>query len=101
MNVNRDVLEEYAVKLMPTRDQLTTKHLHKTCSQLQSRRTKLRTRVKEEREHRKSEIEKKLKEAMQKSGEKQRPSLQQGKRETRSPLTVELLQQLQKIKHAD
>lgn len=98
MDVNREVLEEYAVKLMPTRDQLTTKHLHKTCSQLQSRRTKLRTRVKEEREHRKSEIEKKLKEAMQKSGEKQRPSLQQGKRETRSPLTVELLQQLQKNK---
>lgn len=98
MDVNRDVLEEYAVKLMPTHDQLTTKHLHKTCSQLQQRRTKLRTKVKEERERRKSEIEKKLKEAMQQSDEKQRPSLQQGKRETRSPLTVELLQQLQKNK---
>lgn len=103
MDVNRNVLEEYAVKLMPTRDQLTTSNLYRTCSQLQSRRTKLHTRVKKERERRKSEIEKKLKEAMQQAGEQQQqPSLQQGKRETHThthtPVTAELLGQLQKNK---
>ena len=97
-DVNRDVLESYAVKLMPPRDQLTTDNLQTVCSQLQKRRNKLSVKVKEERDRRKAEIEKKLKEAMLPSAEKQKPMERKNARETRSPLTVDMLRQIQQGK---
>lgn len=98
MDVNRDVLESYAVKLMPERDKLTTDNLQTLCSQLQKRKTKLHAKVVIEREHRKAEIERKLKEAMQPAAEKQKPLERKNARETRSPLTVDMLRQIQQGK---
>lgn len=93
MNVDRDVLEEYAVKLMPTRDQLTTNNLRKTCAKLQKHKTKLHSTVVQVRERRKNEIEEKLQNAMRNGGVQNLQHVLHEKKEKRSPVTAELLQQ--------